>query len=93
MGCLWFFTDSNSLPSRAIADLQGVEVLVLNALWFGRPHPAHLNVEEAIEVACEVGAARTYLTHLTHKVTHSELEDRLPSGVIAAYDGLTIEVD
>ena len=44
-------------------------------------------------MACEVGAARTYLTHLTHKVTHSELEDRLPSGVIAAYDGLTIEVD
>ena len=93
VGGLGYITDAKTLPPGAIADLKGVEVLVLNALWFGRPHPAHLNVEEAIEVACDVGAARTYLTHLTHKVTHSELEDRLPSGVIAAYDGLTIEVD
>ena len=51
------------------------------------------NVEEAIEVAREVGAVRTYLTHLTHRVTHAELEDRLPSGVTAAYDGLASEVD
>jgi len=92
VGGLGYITDAKTLPPGAIAALKGVEVLVLNALWFGRPHPSHLNVEEAIEVACEVGAARTYLTHLTHKVTHSELEDRLPSGVIAAYDGLTIEV-
>ena len=93
VGGLGYITDAKTLPPGAIADLKGVEVLVLNALWFGRPHPAHLSVEEAIEVACEVGAVRTYLTHLTHKVTHSELENRLPSGVIAAYDGLTIEVD
>ena len=93
VGGLGYITDAKTLPQGAIAALKGVEVLVLNALWFGRPHPAHLNVEEAIEVAREVGAAQTYLTHLTHRVTHAELEDRLPSGVIAAYDGLTIEVD
>ena len=93
VGGLGYITDAKTLPPEAISALQGVEVLVLNALWFGRPHPAHLNVEEAIEVAREVGAARTYLTHLTHRVTHAELEDRLPSGVTAAYDGLAIEVD
>ena len=27
------------------------KVLVLNALWFGRTHPTHFNVEEAVEVA------------------------------------------
>ncbi len=67
-------------------------VLVLNALWFGRAHPTHFNVEEAVEAARAVGAARTYLTHLTHRVTHAELEARLPGGVFAAYDGLTVDI-
>jgi phosphoribosyl 1,2-cyclic phosphate phosphodiesterase len=73
--------------------LRGVDVLVLNALWFGRPHASHFNVEEAVEAARAVGARRTYLTHLTHRVTHQELLDRLPKGVLPAYDGLTVEVD
>jgi phosphoribosyl 1,2-cyclic phosphate phosphodiesterase len=66
---------------------------VLNALWFGRPHPSHFNVEEAIEAARTVGARRTYLTHLTHRVRHAELLERLPQGVLPAYDGLVIEVE
>ena len=67
-------------------------VLVLNALWFGDPHPTHFNVEEALAVAEEIGAERTYLTHLTHRVGHSALEQGLPPGVHPAYDGLVVEV-
>jgi phosphoribosyl 1,2-cyclic phosphate phosphodiesterase len=93
VGRLGYITDGKSLPPKTLAALEGVDVLVLNALWFGRPHPTHFNVEEAIEAAREVGAARTYLTHLTHRVTHAELEARLPDGVLPAYDGLTVEID
>ena len=92
VGGLGYITDGKTLPPEAVETLKGVDVLVLNALWFGRPHPSHFNVEEAIEAAREVGAARTYLTHLTHRVTHAELLDRLPDGVFPAYDGLTVEV-
>jgi phosphoribosyl 1,2-cyclic phosphodiesterase len=81
------------IDGRRLLVLQGVDVLVLNALWFGNPHATHFNVEEAIEAAREVGAARTYLTHLTHRVTHAELEARLPDGILPAYDGLTVELD
>ena len=66
--------------------------LVLNALWFGRPHPTHFNIEEAIETARSVGAEQTYLTHLTHRVTHAELLQKLPPGVAPAYDGLEIDI-
>jgi phosphoribosyl 1,2-cyclic phosphate phosphodiesterase len=93
VGTLGYVTDGKALPPRALETLRGVETLVLNALWFGRPHPAHFNVEEAVEAANRVGAKRTYLTHLTHRVTHTELLSRLPAGVEPAYDGLTIEVD
>ena len=73
--------------------LRGVEVLVLNALWFGRPHGSHFNIEEAITAAEEVGAETTYLTHLTHRVRHEELLKRLPAGVRPAYDGFVVEIE
>jgi phosphoribosyl 1,2-cyclic phosphate phosphodiesterase len=43
-------------------------------------------------VASEVGAERTYLTHLTHDNFHADLEAELPAGVAPAFDGLTITV-
>ncbi len=65
---------------------------MLNALWWGDPHPTHFNVEEAIETAERLGAERTFLTHLTHRVSHEGLVSRLPPGVFGAYDGLTVEI-
>ncbi len=93
VGGLGYITDAKRLPPATLEALRGVDVLVLNALWFGRPHASHFNVEEAVDAAREVGARRTYLTHITHRVRHDELLERLPEGVLPAYDGLTVEVD
>ena len=93
VGKLGYVTDAKALPDDALEALEGVEVLVLNALWFGRPHGSHFNVEEAVEAARDVGARETYLTHLTHRVTHKELLERLPAGVFPAYDGLVVQVE
>jgi len=92
VGKLGYITDGKRLPSATLEALQGVELLVVNALWFGNPHPTHFNVEEAVAAARSVGARRTYLTHLTHQVGHRELLERLPEGVEPAYDGLSVEV-
>ena len=92
VGGLGYVTDAKELTPTVLKALHGVRVLVLNALWFGRPHPTHLNIEEAIETARSVGAEQTYLTHLTHRVTHAELLQKLPAGVAPAYDGLEIEI-
>jgi phosphoribosyl 1,2-cyclic phosphate phosphodiesterase len=86
-----YITDIKEIPSAERERLRGLDVLVLNALWW-RPHPTHLSIEEAIETARELGARRTYLTHLTHETGHSALEAQLPAGVFPAYDGLTVEV-
>lgn len=91
-GDLGYITDAKCLPGEIVKRLRGVRVLVLNALWFGNPHPTHFNIEEAAAAAEEVGAHRTYLTHLTHRVLHSDMLARLPGGVEPAYDGLTIEI-
>ena len=78
VGSLGYVTDAKELPEAALKTLKGVSVLVLNALWFGRPHPTHFNVEEAVETAGTVGAERTYLVHLTHRVSHEELVESAP---------------
>ncbi|MBT8398614.1 MAG: MBL fold metallo-hydrolase [Gemmatimonadetes bacterium] len=91
-GRLGYITDAKSLPPKTLEALKGVEFLVLNALWLGNPHPTHFNVEEAVEAAGQVGAKRTFLTHMTHEVGHQQLLDVLPPGVEPAYDGLTIEI-
>ena len=93
VGGLGYITDGKRLPPETLAGLQGVDVLVLNALWWGNPHPTHFNVEEAVEAARSVGAGRTYLTHLTHRVLHQDLLDRLPSDIRPAHDGLVVEID
>lgn len=92
MGDLAVIIDGKRVPEDAVPLFEGVRVLVINALWFGNPHPSHFNVEEAIETARKLQAQRTYLTHLSHRLDHETLESRLPDGVLAAYDGLTIEI-
>jgi phosphoribosyl 1,2-cyclic phosphate phosphodiesterase len=89
VGPVGYVTDAKALPDTVIERLQGVRILVLNAL-FDRPHPTHLSIPEAIEVAQAVGAERTLLTHLTHRQLHAALAARLPAGIEPAYDGLTV---
>jgi phosphoribosyl 1,2-cyclic phosphate phosphodiesterase len=91
IGPLAYVTDAKTVPDDALALLRGARVLVVNAL-FRRPHPSHLSLPEALRVAAEVGAERTYLTHLTHDNFHADLEAELPAGVSPAFDGLTITV-
>jgi phosphoribosyl 1,2-cyclic phosphate phosphodiesterase len=91
LGGLAYVTDAKSLPPAAMDALRGASVLVVNAL-FWTEHPTHLSIPEAVEVARELGAERTYLTHLTHDNLHADLEAELPRGVTPAYDGLTVEI-
>jgi phosphoribosyl 1,2-cyclic phosphate phosphodiesterase len=92
IGKLGYITDAKELPEEAIRAFRGVRVLVLNAL-FRTPHPTHLSVAEAVSAAQKIGARETYLTHLTHRTGHAELEAELPTGIAPAFDGLTVQIN
>ena len=91
IGPIGYATDVKTITGPAKEALRGVRVLVLSALWW-RPHPTHQSIQEAIEAALDIGAERTYLTHLSHETSHQALLDRLPAGIEPGYDGLTVEV-
>jgi phosphoribosyl 1,2-cyclic phosphate phosphodiesterase len=92
IGPLAYITDAKMIPEAARPVLSGAKVLVLNAL-FRTEHPTHLSLQEAIRTAQELGADRTYLTHLTHDNFHADLEAELPRGISPAFDGLTVRVE
>ena len=92
IGSLAYVTDAKALTPEAIRLFGGASVLVINAL-FRTEHPTHLSFPEAIAAAREIGAERTYLTHLTHDSFHADLEAELPRGIAPAFDGLTVRID
>jgi phosphoribosyl 1,2-cyclic phosphate phosphodiesterase len=91
IGKLGYITDAKELPEDALREFRGVSVLVLNAL-FRTQHPTHLSISEAVAAAGRVGARQTWLTHLTHRTGHAELEAELPPGIAPAFDGLTVQI-
>jgi phosphoribosyl 1,2-cyclic phosphate phosphodiesterase len=93
VGGLGVIVDGKRIPAAAQDVLDGVDVLVINALWWGDPHPTHFNVEEAIEAVRSIGARRAFLTHMTHRLDYRELLAKLPENIEPAYDGLVVEID
>ena len=86
-----YLTDCNALADEAWPLLAGVELLVLDALRY-IPHPTHFTVDQAIATASTIGARRTWFTHMTHDISHADLEGRLPEGIALAYDGLVLDI-
>lgn len=84
-----YYTDCKRVPEEAIALARGADAVVLDGLR-PLPHPSHMSIDEAVVVAAQIGAPRTWLTHLTHLSDHAETEAALPPSVRLAYDGLRI---
>ncbi|MGM9804277.1 MAG: MBL fold metallo-hydrolase [Muribaculaceae bacterium] len=92
IGDLAYVTDAKTVPDNTIKAMQGVKVLVVNALR-DKEHPTHMSVSEAMRVVEKVGAERTYFTHMSHHIgLHNQVNARLPKGVQLAYDGQIVEI-
>jgi len=85
-----YCTDVNMIPPDSLKLLEGLRVLVLDALRH-KPHPGHLSVTEALEIIGRLKPGRAYLTHMSHDLDHEETNRSLPPGVELAYDGLKFE--
>ena len=89
-GAFAYLTDCNRIPDASWPMLEGLDVVVIDALR-DRPHPTHFTVAEAVEASRRIAARRTYFTHMCHDLPHAATSVRLPDGVELAYDGLVVE--
>ena len=92
-GKLAYITDMSYIEPGELEKLNGVEVLVINALRFSKPHKTHQTVLEAFDIINKIKPSKVYFIHLMHHIgLHAKFEKCLPPGVHLAYDGLRIEI-
>jgi phosphoribosyl 1,2-cyclic phosphate phosphodiesterase len=87
IGQVAYCTDVNRIPETSWPLLEGLDVLVLDALR-PRPHPGHFGLDEALAVIAQLKPSRAYLTHMGHELEHEATNRKLPPGVELAHDGL-----
>ena len=93
-GRIAYITDMSYIEPAELEKLKGVEVLVINALRYSKPHGSHQTVLEALAIVDYVKPRATYFTHLMHHIgLHAKIEKCLPEGVHFAYDGLEVTVE
>ncbi len=87
-----YITDGSFISTTELKKLQGVDVLVINALR-KEEHYSHFNLEQALDIIRTVAPRRAYLTHISHHLgLYKELTPTLPDNVSLGIDNEVIEV-
>ena len=89
-----YITDVSSIPEQSAGLLNGLKVLMIDALRY-KPHPTHLSLEEAVLISEKINPSKTYFTHMGHNVDYEEISDIClcrSKDLIPSYDGLSFEL-
>jgi phosphoribosyl 1,2-cyclic phosphate phosphodiesterase len=89
IGDFAYLTDCSEIPEDSIAQLRGLDTLVIDGLR-PRPHRTHFSLGQACLTAARLQPRQTFLTHLAHDVDHAAVDMSLPAGIRLAYDGLRV---
>ncbi len=93
VGNFTYITDANFISPEEKEKIKGSEIIVINALRRNE-HISHFTFQEAIDLANELGAKKTYFTHISHQLgLHQEVNLELPSHIELAFDGLQVELN
>jgi phosphoribosyl 1,2-cyclic phosphate phosphodiesterase len=91
IGDFAYCTDCNRIPPDSLRALEGLDILVLDALR-PTPHPTHFSLPETLAVLADLKPNRAYLVHMSHDIEHGETEATLPPSIRLAFDGLALEL-
>lgn len=89
IGDVAFCTDVSLIPEESWPLLEGLDVLIVDALR-DEPHATHFGIPQALAAVERVRPKKTYLTHVSHHLDYEATNARLPPGVELSYDGLRI---
>ena len=87
IGNMAYLTDCSGIPESSLKQLNKLELLIIDALRY-KPHPAHLSVDQAIEVIREIKPKTAVFTHMGHELDYEKLSKELPKNIEPGYDGM-----
>ena len=88
-GSAAYLTDLSSIPKSSLELLEGLDVMIIDALR-PQPHPSHATISESLKWVERIQPRRAWFTHMSHEVEHAEMEETFPANVRLLYDGLRI---
>lgn len=91
VGHLAYVVDILTYEEHLFTHLKGVTTLIIDGMAWERKD-GHLGISEIIPLVKTCGIERTFLTHISHEVDPISCTERLPEGMVFAYDGLEVEV-
>jgi phosphoribosyl 1,2-cyclic phosphate phosphodiesterase len=91
-GSAAYLTDFSAIPDATMAQLQGLDILFLDALRH-RPHPTHSTIDNSLALVEKLKPKRAFFTHISHDLKHEETNASLPANVRLAHDGLKLEFE
>ena len=86
-----YVTDFSAIPDSTIPLIEGLDVLILDALRH-KPHPTHSSLEQSLDWVERLKPRRAFFTHIAHELGHEATNAALPPHVRLAYDGLKLEL-
>lgn len=90
IGDFTYITDASHIAPAEIDKIRGSKVVVLNALRHDK-HWSHFTLQQAIDIAQQIGAPQTYFTHASHQIgLYTDVQASLPKGMFLAYDRLKV---
>ena len=91
-GDVAYSTDVVNMPEDGFEALAGVGLWIVDC--FARePHPTHVHLPKVLQWIERVGPDCAVLTHMGTAMDYATLMRELPQGVVAGYDGMTIDVE
>ncbi|HWD89587.1 MAG TPA: MBL fold metallo-hydrolase [Mucilaginibacter sp.] len=92
IGDFTYITDAKTISEHEKQKIKGTKTLVINALQIEK-HISHFTFVEAIAFAKEIGAEKTYFTHISHRLgRHESILGLLPKNITLAFDGLVLNL-
>jgi phosphoribosyl 1,2-cyclic phosphate phosphodiesterase len=89
-GGMAYSADLVDLPEASIATLQGLDLWIVDALWY-RQHPSHFHLDLTLQWIERLKPKRAILTNMHSDLDFEELRAKLPARVEPAYDGMRVE--
>jgi len=91
-GSAAYLTDFSTIPEATMAQLEGLDILILDALRH-HPHPTHSTLANSLSIVEQLKPKRAFFTHMSHDLPHEATNATLPDHVRLSYDGLKLEFE